>query len=88
MLQNPPRMEAMFKVNRPLSLFNYEILTQNIFLYSAEEQERKQHEDVSTYVALNLSMDPLLELPAENEFEYYSGAENPSLLVRGTDWVR
>ena len=40
-LQNPPRMEAMFKVNRPLSLFNYEILTQNIFLYSAEEQERK-----------------------------------------------
>ena len=33
-------------------------------------------------------MDPLLELPAENEFEYYSGAENPSLLVRGTDWVR
>lgn len=31
-LTNPPKMEAMFKVNRPLALFNYMITRDNIFL--------------------------------------------------------
>jgi len=38
-LNNPPKMEAMFKVNRPLALFNYVILKDNIFLM--DENERR-----------------------------------------------
>ena len=36
-LNNPPKLEAMFKVNRPLALFNYIILKNNIFLMDNEE---------------------------------------------------
>ena len=37
-LYNPPKMEAMFKVNRPLALFNYLIIKDNIFLMDEEER--------------------------------------------------
>lgn len=36
-LNNPPKLEAMFKVGRPLALFNYVILKNNIFLMDATE---------------------------------------------------
>jgi hypothetical protein len=36
-LHNPPKLEAMFKIERPLALFNYVILKNNIFLLTAEE---------------------------------------------------
>lgn len=36
-LNNPPKLEAMFKVNRPLALFNYIILKNNIFLMDKDE---------------------------------------------------
>jgi hypothetical protein len=38
-LHNPPKMEAMFKVNRPLALFNYVILKENIFLMDDIERQ-------------------------------------------------
>ncbi len=38
-LNNPPKMEAMFKLNRPLALFNYTILKNNIFLMDSEEMK-------------------------------------------------
>ena len=36
-LTNPPKMEAMFRVNRPLALFNYMITRENIFLVNQED---------------------------------------------------
>jgi len=39
-------------------------------------------------VTLSLSLDPSIELPDENEEDYYPGAEPSSLLVSGADWVR
>ena len=36
-LHNPPKMEAVFKVNRPLALFNYLIIKDNIFLMDENE---------------------------------------------------
>jgi len=36
-LNNPLKMEAMFKVNRPLALFNYNIVKNNIFLMDDKE---------------------------------------------------
>lgn len=90
-LQNPPKTEGMFKVNRPLAPFNYETLKQNIFLMdpaSEASQHTRDHEEITTYVNLSISLDPVLELPAENEYEYYPGAENAQLLYSATNWIK
>jgi len=39
-LNNPPKMEAIFKVNRPLALFNYLIVKDNIFLMDEREAQQ------------------------------------------------
>ena len=39
-LHNPPKLEAIFKVNRPLALFNYLVIKDNIFLM--EEKDRQE----------------------------------------------
>lgn len=38
-LNNPPKLEAIFKVGRPLALFNYVILKNNVFLMDRDEME-------------------------------------------------
>lgn len=68
-LNNPPKMEAMFKVNRPLALFNYTILKNNIFLMDAEEMKEnmsRTNEEINTYISLSISLDPILEVLKEN----------------------
>jgi hypothetical protein len=68
-LNNPPKMEAMFKLNRPLALFNYTILKNNIFLMDAEEMKdnmQRTNEEINTYISLSISLDPILEVPIEN----------------------
>jgi len=38
---------------------------------------------------MSLSLDPAIELPDENEEEYYPGFEpNSQLLIAGADWIR
>lgn len=62
-------MEAMFKLNRPLALFNYSILKNNIFLMDAEEMKdnmNRTNEEINTYISLSISLDPILEVPKEN----------------------
>ena len=45
------------------------------FDLNKHKSENRNQEDISTYLNLTVTTDPFLELPAENEFEYYSGAE-------------
>jgi coiled-coil and C2 domain-containing protein 2A len=75
-------------LNRPLSLFEYEIMKQNPFLYNQAEQEKKKNEDEPTYITVSVQLEPLLQLPGENEYDYYPGAEKPSLLIAGSTWVK
>ena len=37
---------------------------------------------------MSISLDPVLELPAENEYEFYPGSERNDLLQLGTQWVK
>ena len=89
--QNPPRMEAMFKVNRPLFLFGYYTSTENVFTLGGQqlpEDKEAALANIPTYVSVSISLEPLLELPIKNEFEYYRGYEETHLLISGTRWVK
>jgi hypothetical protein len=37
---------------------------------------------------LSISLDPVLELPTDNEMEYYPGAESSSLLMAASEWAK
>lgn len=37
---------------------------------------------------MSISLDPVLELPQDSEFEYYPGKETTSLLIALTDWTK
>ena len=90
-LANPPKMEGMFKVNRPLTLFDYVVLNENILIMEDKDrvsQTPKTNEELPSYVSLSISLDPVLEIPVENELEYYPGRESSSLLIAATDWAK
>ena len=36
LLNNPPKIEAVFKINRPLSLFNYQVVKDRFFFLQGE----------------------------------------------------
>lgn len=37
---------------------------------------------------MSISLDPVLELPQENELEYYIGLEKQNLLYAASEWVK
>jgi len=82
-------MESIFKVARPLSLNGYDILNKNLFLMNSEDLARQQiadSEELNTNLSLSIALDPVIELPAENEGECYGGAEIPAVLQAGKLW--
>ena len=89
-LQNSPKMEGMVRVNRPLDLHGYDVLNQGIFGFSMEKHQNQREESnlIPSYVNLTITCDPSIELPAENEYDYYPGAEPTELLLFGTQWVK
>jgi len=42
----------------------------------------------NTYISMSISLDPVLELPQENELEYYIGLEKQNLLFAAAEWVK
>lgn len=37
---------------------------------------------------MSLSLDPVLEVPQDSEFEYYPGRETTGLLIAATEWAK
>jgi hypothetical protein len=37
---------------------------------------------------MSISLDPVLELPQDNELEYYIGLEKQNLLAAASEWVK
>lgn len=87
LLNNPPKIDAIFKVNRPLALFNYSVET-NSFFFLGNEQGKENAEIPNTYISMSISLDPVLELPQDNELEYYIGFEKQNLLAAAAEWVK
>lgn len=89
-LNNPPKIDAIFKINRPLALFNYQVETNSFFFLNQGQNavEEQKLEVPNTYISMSISLDPVLELPMDSEFEYYPGYETSSLLIALTDWAK
>jgi hypothetical protein len=101
-LNNPPKIDAIFKVNRPLALFNYDVEPNSFFFLNSEddtleEKQRKEREREqgirsagipNTYISMSISIDPVLEIPQDSPFEYYPGKETSSLLIALTEWQK
>lgn len=93
LLNNPPKMDAIFKVNRPLALFNYHVETNTFFFLNNEELPGakplgERPEVPNTYISMSIALDPVLELAQDNDLEYYIGLEKQNLLMAASDWVK
>ena len=81
-------MEGLIRVNRPLALQGYEVLTQGMFGFDMEKHKKerieKDVEQIPTYLNVTVSTDPFIELPSENAYDYYPGGEPTNLLLHGS----
>lgn len=86
LFQNP-KQNAVFKVERPLFLFGYFTMKP---VFSSDLQLKNIIADpfTPTYITLSLTMNPIIEIPSKNASDYYSGGENPQLLLNGTNWLK
>ena len=85
-LQNPSGIEASFRLNRPLCLQGYRIQRSDPFK-AKDDTEVFNDPEKPTYLSLKINLDPVLELPLENEGEYYAGFEPPAFLFFGSNWL-
>lgn len=97
LLNNPPKIDAIFKVDRPMALFNYQVETNTFFFLKQEGHQQgidqgqvlvEKKEVPNTYISMSVSLDPVLELPQDNELEYYIGLEKQNLLSAASEWVK
>ena len=53
-----------------------------------EEHEKRNEEQIPTYMNITISLEPMISLPRENEREYYQGFEKGPFLQVGSEWVK
>ena len=53
-----------------------------------EEHEKRNEEQIPTYLNLTITLEPLITLPRENERDYYQGFEKGPFLQVGSEWVK
>lgn len=85
-LQNPQGIEASFRLNRPLCLQGYRIERTDPFKAN-DSTDVFIDPEKPTYLSVKISLDPVLELPVDNEAEYYPGFEAPTFLFSGSNWL-
>ena len=86
---NPPKLEGMFRVERPLSLQGYRTSLGDPYSPMTEGEDNIDylHPHVHTYIGVNVSLEPTLELPQEQS-EYYPGYEDPQFLFQITQMIK
>lgn len=87
LFQNP-KMNSLFKLNRPIFLFGYKSEKAYVFASSVKKKDMNTlNPYLPTYINLSISCDPEFELPASNNKNPFVGAENPQLLIMGKAWM-
>jgi coiled-coil and C2 domain-containing protein 2A len=84
------KIEAAFKIQRPLILFGYYNSQNDAILnqFSEEPEINITNPTIPTYLHLNLSVDPILEIPnLKNESDYFPGYEDTQFLIMGSNWL-
>ena len=85
-LQNPAGIEASFRMHRPLLLQGYRIQRSDPFK-AKDDTEVFNDPEKPTYLSVKINLDPVLELPVDNDAEYYTGFETPTFLFHGSNWL-
>lgn len=85
------KFEGQIRLERPLVLQGYRVIEDDLVFMEKqglEEQERRNEEQIPTYLNVTISLEPLITLPRENEKEYYQGFEKGPFLQVGSEWVK
>lgn len=85
------KFEGLVRVQRPLVLQNYHVVKDDLSFMDRAEFERSQarcEEQVPTYLNVTISLDPFINIPLENDREFYVGAEEGRFLEKGTAWEK
>jgi len=68
-LCNTEKLDYNFKLNRPVALPAYRVLDDEIYFMKPEkleEEKLRENEQLSTYLNVSISLDPVIELPVQN----------------------
>lgn len=74
---------------RPISLTAYRLVQDEIFFEKQPKFDSEKlisNEDLSTYVNVSITLDPPIQLPAENPESYRTGNEDSNLLIKANEW--
>ena len=48
----------------------------------------RTNEEINTYITLSISLDPILEVLTDPQYEYFPGAESSTMLIASNEWVK
>lgn len=84
-----PKIEAAFKLQRPLILFGYYNTRVNHLInkFNEDMEYLITNPTIPTYINLNLSIDPIVEKPSVSDANYYPGYEDSQFLIMGSNWL-
>ena len=78
-----PKIDSMFRVNRPIFMSGYISSKQSIFMEVNDFDINFVDPYLPTYLMLSISIEPNFELPDNNNTDYYPGAEPAQFLLAG-----
>ena len=84
------KIEAAFKIQRPIILFGYYNAQSDAILNQLNDDVEINitNPAVPTYLHLNLAVDPIVEIPkSKNESDYFPGYEDTQFLIMGSNWI-
>ena len=89
-LLNSQKIEANFKLNRPLILLGY--FSQRFKLFSSKKDSdtimiQVTDPSIPTYLRINLSIEPFIEIPTDFETLYNPGFEDAEFLLDASIWL-
>lgn len=85
------KFEGQVKIERPLVIQGYRVMEDDIVFMQKkglEDHEKRNEEQIPTYLNLTITLEPLITLPRENERDYYQGFEKGPFLQVGSEWVK
>ena len=85
------KFEGNVKIDRPLVLQNYRVVKEDLSFMDRkgfEESQQACEEQVPTYLNLTITLDPFINIPLENDREFYGGQEKGPFLELGTAWEK
>ena len=68
------KFEGQIKIERPMVLQGYRVMGNDIVFLEKkglEEHEQRNEEQIPTYINLTISLEPLINLPRENDRDIY-----------------